>query len=60
MEADEEYDLNSVPDDVIMYVISEHFDEKFFYFDYEKFDGCGNRICLFNIDLGTMTGTITV
>lgn len=58
--ADEEYDLDSVSAEDIMSVLSEHLDEKNFYFDYEKFDGFGNHICLFNIDLSTMTGTTTV
>lgn len=60
MEADESYDLDDVSAEVIMSVLGEHLDEKIFYMDYEKFDGFGNHICLFNIDLSTMTGTTTV
>lgn len=60
METDEDYDLDDVSAEDIMSVLSQHFDEKFFYFDYEKFDGFGSLVCLFNIDLSTMTGTITV
>ena len=60
MEADEGYDLDDVSAEDIMSVLSQYFDEKIFYFDYEKFDGFGNLVCLFNIDLSTMTGTITV
>lgn len=60
MEADKEYDLNSVSAEDIMSVLSEHFDEKNFYFDYIKFDAFNNQICLFNIDLSTMTGTTIV
>lgn len=60
MEADEGYDLDDVSAEDIMSILSQHFDEKFFYFDYEKFDGFGSLVCLFNIDLSTMTGTITV
>lgn len=60
MEADEDYDFDSVSAEDIMSVISKHLDEKEFYFDYEKFGAFGNRICLINIDLSTMTGTIIV
>lgn len=60
MEADEEYNLDSVSAEDIMSVLSEHLDEKKFYFDYEYIDFLSNHICLFNIDLSTMTGTMTV
>lgn len=60
MEADEGYDLDDVSADDIMSVLSQHFNKKFFYFNYVKFDAFGNHICLFNIDLRTMTGTIIV
>lgn len=60
MEADVEYDLDSVSAEDIMSVLSEHLDEKKFYFDYEYLDFLNNHICLFNIDLSTMTGTMTV
>lgn len=60
MEADDDYDLDSVSAEDIMSVLSEYLDEKIFYFDYEKFDAFNNHICLFNIDLSTMTGTTTV